>query len=315
MFNHGKLIGYWKRNGLDQLQKNTQYYHNKVDGITYLYCDKGNPGDVYKDIEICPDYNIFDIPKFVDNITVDNLCLKYSSHGAVSGAYQNKNLVVTNCEIGYIGGYSGSTGVRQGNAVQAWAGAENMVADHNWIYQTFDTAISPQGGGTGDTYTNISYCNNLLEYNAVDFEWFDRAGSVFNKIKCNGNIMRFTSLGWGNRLDDAGIRGIEGCIRANTCDQTFTNFSFKNNIMDCPGRQIINWTLDIPQLDQIKCANNEVYVSATYRKTFPNNPAVLKFLHKTGTSDSDINATNQSELETIWKFFDKSSTSIVKWFD
>ncbi|MBO4733553.1 MAG: hypothetical protein J5662_03660 [Clostridia bacterium] len=316
VFNHGEMIGYWKRNGIDQLEKNTQYYHNKVDGITYLYCDKGNPGDVYKDIEICPDYNIFDIPKFVDNVTIDNLCLKYSSHGAVSGAYKNKNIVITNCEIGYIGGYAGASGgVRQGNAVQIWASTENMIADHNWIYQTFDTAISPQGGGDGAVYTNISFCNNLLEYNSVDFEWFDRAGTLFDGIKCDGNIMRFTSLGWGNRVDDAGVRGIEGCIRANTCEQTFKNFSFKNNIIDCPGRQIINWTLDIPQLDEINAGYNKVFINATYRKIFSSNPAILRGLHETGTSNAEINATNQSELETIWKYFDKSSSSAVKWYD
>ena len=315
VFNHGELIGYWKRNGIDQLQNNTQYYHNKVDGITYLYCDKGNPGDVYKDIELCPDYNIFDIPRFVDNVTIDNLCLKYSSHGAVSGAYKNKNIVVTNCEIGYIGGYSGGSGVRQGNAVQIWAGTENMIADHNWIYQTFDTAISPQGSGDGAVYTNISLCNNLLEYNSVDFEWFDRAGTLFDAIKCDGNIMRFTSLGWGNRVDDAGIRGIEGCIRANTCEQTFKNFSFKNNTIDCPGRQIINWTLDIPQLDEMDTGYNKVFINATYRKIFSSNPSILRGLYKTGTANIEIDATNQSELETIWKCFDKSSSSTVKWFD
>lgn len=317
VFNHGEFVGYLKQGGVDQLNKNMQFYHNKVDGIAYLYCDKGNPGDIYKDIELCPDYTIIQIPKQVHNVTVDNLCLKYSSAFGVDMSYKSDNLTVTNCEIGYIGGEVGPSGVRQGNAVGGWASAKNMTANHNWIYQTFDTAISPQGqGGALDIdYTNISYCNNLLEYNGVDIEFFDRAGAVFDGFKCDGNIMRFTSLGWGNRLDDAGVRGIEGCIRAFTQDQTFKNFSFKNNIIDCPGRNIINWNLDLHQLNEIKAENNKVYVNATYRKVFPYNPSFLNGLHLTGTPNSGMSATNQTELEAVWKYFDKSSTSIVKWYD
>jgi|LSQX01.2.fsa_nt_gb hypothetical protein len=315
VFNHGEEVGILKVAGLDQLNANTQFYHNGDDGIVYLYCDKGNPSKVYKDIELCSEMFIFNIPIRVSNVTIDNLCLKYSGYGAVNCWYRNNNITVTNCEIGFMGGVQ-SSNVRLGNAIGFWEGNKGLVVEHNWVYQTFDTAISPQGfGGVGCVYENISFCNNLLEYNNADYEWFEVKGSEWRNIKCDGNIMRFTSLGWGTRLNDAGIRGIEGCIRAETTEVTFEKFTFRNNIIDCPGRDIINWMLTPEQFAGFDVGNNTVYVKASYRAVYPYNPAFLRGLHLTGTGSVIINATNQSELETIWKYWDKSPTSKVYWYD
>ena len=314
VFEKGKYFGKLKGKG-DTWCEEFQFAHDLIAGVLYLYSEKGDPSTVYSDIEVCPSNVAFSIPFDICNVTVDNLCIKYFAGGGVSGGARNNNISVTNCEIGFIGGVLARTlNVRMGNAVGMWAGNIDLCVDHNWIYQTFDTAISPQGR-YGLDYKNISFCDNLLEFNGVDFEWFDRAGAEFCGFKCDGNIMRFTSLGWGNRLDDAGIRGIEGCIRAYTVDQTFTNFSFKNNIIDCPGRQIINWLLPLKQLNEIHTENNKVYVNAAYRKVFPNNPAFLIGLHETGSANVNINATNQNELEKIWKYFDTSTSSTVKWYD
>lgn len=316
IINHGEEIGYLK-NSFDLLEKNSDYYHNATDGIIYLYCDKGNPGKVFKDIEFTSRFNAFEVPKYGQNVVVDNLCIKYC--GAFGTRWQSENINVTNCEIGYAGGFYLLNGsVRMGNGVGAWAGVRGMNVSHNWIYQIFDTAISPQGqGNAGFGYKDISYCNNLLEYNAVDFEWFDAEGTVWDNFKIEGNIMRFTSLGWGNRIDDDGIRGIEGIIRANTLNQTVTNFSFKNNIIDCPGREIIKWQLSTNDLENFDIGNNKVYVKASYRAYFQNNiDTVMRYLQYTNDiGGGHIKATNQAELEAAWKCFDKSSTSVVKWFD
>ena len=66
-------------------------------GEMYLRCDKGNPGDVFKSIEVIAfkvAFNVLNKP----NITIDNICMKYYCFGVT--ACDVKGLHVTNCEIG-----------------------------------------------------------------------------------------------------------------------------------------------------------------------------------------------------------------------
>lgn len=319
VFDHGKEIGYLKQNGLDQLQKNLDYYCNPTDGLTYLYYDKGNPGKFYEDIELCLYIYNFYVGKHVHGVTVDNLCLKYSTMGAVVGAFGNNDLTVTNCEVGYSGGCTTGAGNRMGNGIGTWAGNKNLTMSHNWVYQSYDSGISPQstyGSKWGIRYDNTVFCNNLLEYNNADFEWFDAEGCVWDGLKCDGNIMRFTSLGWGTRLEDAGIRGIEGCIKAETPGQIFSNFSFKNNIIDCPGKEIVNWPGDEESVfEKMDIRDNTVYVKASYREKFTgNHRSVMRGIFCPDGIDR-LFADSLAELEAAWKTFDKSETSKVFWYD
>ena len=316
VFDHGKEIGYLKEGGVNLLTKNLDFYHNANEGILYLYYDKGNPGKYFKDIEFCPAYTVLYADKDSNDIVIDNLCIKYAGYGAIGTAENCKNFTVTNCEIGYIGGVNPFNNVRLGNAIGNWNGIDGMYIHHNWIYQTFDTAISPQGDQYSKyDYKNLSYCDNLLEYNGVDFEWFDYYEStVWENIKVEGNICRFTSLGWGNRLEDNGLRGLEAIIKADTKSQLLKNVSFKNNTIDCPGRDVIKWLCDEKYLNEFDVENNKLYVNGSYRKYFPVNTSIM-YLTIPQLSNNSVNALNQTELETAWKYFDKSSTSVVKWFD
>lgn len=314
VFDHGKDIGYYESSGLNKLTKNGLFYHNQGDGIFYLYCDKGNPSNVYEDIEIMPTTNIIDFDPDISNVNIDNLCLKYSALFGVSVNVRCNNVSITNCEIGYIGGSTNGGTVRLGNAIQAWASNKNLIFNHNWIYQTFDTAITWQGM-YGGKYQDIHFDNNLLEYNNADFEFFDYEGAEVKNFSMNNNIMRFTCLGWGTRLDDAGIRGIEGCIKGETTKfAVFENVSFKNNIMDCPGKEVINWTLTEEQYSQLSVSNNKLYVKSSYREHFKPNDWIIKGLKLTGKpTGSALKATNQAELEYAYKMFDTSATSVIEW--
>ncbi len=313
-FNHGEGIGYMQLAGVNELDKNTEFYFDKEGGMLYLYCDKGNPSNAYKDIEISSEVSVFNIPSRVSDIVIDNFCIKYANFG-VNGMYRNNNVFVTNCEMGYLGGEMRND-VRQGNSVGAWNGSTGFVVENNWIYQTFDTAISPQGFD-GFDYINMSFRNNLLEYNSVDFEWFDGDGTNYINFDCSNNIMRFTSLGWGTRMDDAGLRGIEGCIRANTLGEiSFKNFTIKNNIIDCPGRQVINWQITPQQIKSLDISGNVLYVKKSYRDAmYTDNPPILLNWHLTGTVDNKLKVSNQKELNEAWKLFDSSPTAKAYWYD
>ena len=78
--------------------------------------------------------------KYGDDITVDNLCLKYTGvHGVGAGTVND--LTVQNCEFGWIGGSvqgvlgSNKYETRFGNAVEIYGGCENYTVQNNYIYQ------------------------------------------------------------------------------------------------------------------------------------------------------------------------------------
>lgn len=307
-FDHGKEIGY-KRVGLRNLKKNTDFYQDPATDILYLYSDNGNPSKVYESIEFSTQMNIIGIPSGVDNVTIDNLCIKYGGIMGVSGTWNTNHINVTNCEIGYIGGGTTSNGTsRYGNAIQFWTGANDIVCDHNWIYQTWDTAISWQGyGGEEFTYTNISFSDNLLEYNNGDFEYWDD-GSLVKNFTMARNIMRFTSLGWGTREDDGGYRGIDGCFVGNTKRMNVDDIHIKDNIIDSPGRYIINWVIAPERLGkELFISGTEIYVDSSIRST----DIILRgFVSKEGQEDS-VETENADVFKETLKRFDENA--VLEW--
>ena len=271
-FDQGKEIGYMKYS-LRAMTKNTDFFNDQDLGRMYVYCDKGNPADVWESIEISQQTVFFKILAGVSNVTFDNLCMRYTSSG-VGANYNNHFIKGTNLELGYTGGETFSSGNRAGNAFAQWYGGEAFTVEHCWIYQTFDSAVSPQGnGGPNLKYDNISICNNLFEYNNADIEFWDHGTaegkySRFKNFKMDGNICRFTSLGWGTRADDGGIRGIEGVIYGMAEGNEIINVTFTNNIVDCPGRKIFDFPFNtVEQANGFIRKNNTIYVKNSLRTT------------------------------------------------
>ncbi len=144
-------------------------------GTLYLRCDKGNPGDVFDSIEAIARRFTFLIGE-EENVTIDNIAMKYYCFGVVAGGY-SKGLTVRNCEIGWIGGniqhYLGTdpnypeggrgTVTRYGNGVEVYGGCDNYTVTDCYIYEVYDAAVTHQV--TTDkkvTMTNIKYTNNLI---------------------------------------------------------------------------------------------------------------------------------------------------------
>ena len=270
VINHSALVGI-KKSDISTLSRNGDYYHDFTNGIFYIYCSQGNPKSVYKDIEIMPSFNLIDAVDGNCNVVIDNICLKYSSGFAIHtiGA---SDFTVTNCEIGFLGGKwtaSSERTLRYGNAIEFWEGGKNITVKNNWFYQIFDSALTWQGK-SGNVYENIEFSENLFEYNNADIEFFE-TDATLTDFSIKDNIMRFTSMGWGTRSEDGGIRGIEGCIRGVTGSHptnqpvNVESVYFKNNLIDSPARQIINWSWEPEHSNVIHASGTRIYVNSDYR--------------------------------------------------
>ena len=207
----------------------------------YLKCDDGNPGEIFDSIEFCTRSNIFSTITN-NNITFDNLCLKYSGGMAVGG-YHSMGIKVINCEIGWIGGaiqfYKKSgTAVRYGNGVEIAANCFNFTVEHNWVYQNYDAGISYQAGETPiEVVTNgVVFANNLIEYCTYGIEYFIGANDnpeIRNyqaNIDFSNNIIRYSGFGFGNQRPNKSSSAAIKTWPSHANDAE--NFIIKNNILD-----------------------------------------------------------------------------------
>ncbi len=217
-------------------------------GELYLRCDKGNPAEVFYDIEAVVRGALIKVASN-HNVKVDNLCLKYSCFGVSAGGHV-VGLHVSNCEIGWIGGNiqsyfgvdpnypQGTRGsvTRYGNAIEIYGGCEDYLAVNNYIYQVYDAGITHQMTTCGKTYKmdNIRYLNNLIEYCVYSIEYFleKTEGDTESKItNCEiaNNILRFTGFGWGQQRHNTHTPAhIKGWSYENTAE----NYTIHHNIFD-----------------------------------------------------------------------------------
>ncbi|MBQ8508485.1 MAG: right-handed parallel beta-helix repeat-containing protein [Clostridia bacterium] len=157
------------------------------DGILYIRSDK-NPGERFDTIE----FNVKEhgISVGGNNITIDNLCLLYvGAHGISAGSVSG--LTVQNCELGWIGGVIQTVNkqengdyhtVRYGNAIQIWGGCDGYTVTDCYIYQCYDTGITPQWmfttaqqenkSPTDYSMKNIHFAGNVIEYCMYSIEYF-----------------------------------------------------------------------------------------------------------------------------------------------
>lgn len=329
VFNEGEIVGDKKSSGLVALEKTGDYFYNREQDTVYVYCDKGNPGKVFNDIEICFSKAVFSVSR-VENVTIDNLKIKYGGSMAVSMVTSDGS-TVTNCEIGFIGGAYQNVKemLRYGNAIQQWNSVYNQVVENNWIYQVYDTAISWQGDYSWimsndvvynedktinydlsriDQYKNISYCNNLIEYCAMSIEFWHASRTAADKEKklcrapvenfdCSNNISRFAGYGWTTQRADHVGSHIMVYSRA---FPEAKNCKIQNNIFDCSYSYMVRWDFNNSKYN----AGFDISGNTYYQRKAKVNEGMWY--------GSMISATNQSTLESAVSIFDKSP-KLVKW--
>lgn len=262
VFDHGKAVGD-KKNGLLAVTENYDFYHNVSDNTIYLYLDKGRPNQVHKDIEIGTRRAIFTLNIGVNNVRIDNICMKYAGNFAVQNIGDQSNVKITNCEIGWIGGCYMEDGKqsRYGNGIQFWDDASDCLVDNCWVYQVFDTGLTYQGPDDA-IYENVDFTNNLVEYTCMAIEIW--VGSNYGRPRtgyikgCDitGNILRFSGYEWsaGMRPNPIQTSFIQG---GNELGYEVKSMSIKNNIFDKSTYYIFKWSKC--DLSNVSIGNNSYY--------------------------------------------------------
>lgn len=211
------------------------------EGPLYLRCDNGNPGEIFDSIEFAANTNLIKVQK--NNVTLDNLCLMYAgAHGV--GASSIKNLHISNCEIGWIGGsvqvygYSGAgMATRYGNGVEVYGGCEGYSVKDSYIYQVYDAGVTHQYSNTHyDVIMNdVEYSGNVITDCVYSIEYFlgkggtDEVQRHGNNIIIENNLLRRAGFGFGSTRPDAGA---QSHLRTGSSANRFTNFVIRSNVFD-----------------------------------------------------------------------------------
>ena len=291
------------------LKENGEFYHDIFRGHLYLYCDGGNPGEVYNSIEIGLNNPIIRMQG--DDIVIDNLCLKYSGAFGIT-AGNNHNIIISNCEFGWIGGSiaayrsNGNTFIQYGNAIEFWYRCYNVSVTNCWIHQIYDAAFTFQGKGKDIAeFLDISFTNNLIEYCSMNFEcWAGNQGigSKIHNVLVKENIFRFSGYGWGGlyRRD----KGNQAFILFwNNHFEDMQNFVITDNVFDCADSNFV-WGVSPATQNGLVVTNNIYY----QKKTSGVNP-YTEVIRSSGRY-----AENQFEFETAIKEYEVTPKKI-KWLD
>ena len=253
MTNNLDLYWHYDQRLTDKPSKGENFLIPVVDeksyGELYLRCDAGNPASVFAQIEALPKRCMFRVGD-QSNVRIDNLCIRYVGHHAISAGGHVIGLQVTNCEIGWIGGtiqhYFGTdpnypqggrgTVTRFGNGVEIYGGCEDYRVENCYIYECYDAAMTHQitTHGAPVIMKGVRYRGNLVERCVYSIEYFLEMSaqdpqSHMEDILMEDNILRLSGYGWGqqrhNQDTPAHIKGWSYVNRA-------SHYIIRKNVFD-----------------------------------------------------------------------------------
>ncbi len=290
-------------------------------GELYLRCDRGNPGEVFSSIEALTKRRLF-YNRDTPNVTIDNLCLKYTGAHAISaGGRLVTGLHVTNCEIGWVGGtiqhYWGTdpnypagrrgTVTRYGNGVEIYGGCEDYLVQNCYIYQMYDAGITHQisTGGKKFTLTNIVYRNNLVEHCVYSIEYFleknqDDTESYIQGCEIAGNILRYSGYGWGQQRHNTDT---PAHVKGWSYENTASEFSIHDNIFDRAAYRMLHLVAKKPKSCPVMYRNTYIQTLGNPLGQYGANeiaePPVVIFDENAERSIAEIFGDRDAQLYTI----------------
>lgn len=182
------------------LKNNLEYFGDKVNGGLYVYYDKGNPGEVFREIHISLSKMhlsaTFNDTKSTIPTVVDNIAYKYNGeHGISTGG--DENIIIRNCTFEWIGGAYQDTTVRYGNAVQNWGSCDGFMVLDCYFKDIYDAAVSTQG--SWGIMRNFYSSGCVLDRCDLSFEFFnhgERSNQELSNLFITDNYILNAGIGY-----------------------------------------------------------------------------------------------------------------------
>ncbi len=255
---------------IDSVVNNGVIDCTKATGPIYFRCDYGNPGSVFNSIEFATRDTAITVGNKKD-VTIDNLCIKYSGFYGISLRDNAGNFTAQNCEIGWIGGsittynrYAPDQYTRLGNGIEVYGCCNGFYCDNNYVYQCYDAGLTHQVSPLSEDLRqdNVRYRNNVITDCVYSLEYFlgndlpqvyDREGENY---LIEGNLLRRAGYGFGSSRPDTHLQR-----HIRTGDDSYNeyyNFEIKNNIFDRSVFELVKTTTGVAECGPIYSGNTYI---------------------------------------------------------
>ncbi len=191
-------------------------YEIDTRNTVYLRCDRGNPGELFGEIEFSSSVQYIKPGYFGiiagsgDGFTVDNLCVMYSFTMGLNNCGCN-NVTFQNCEVAWVGGASHSIGYINGDTPFLPVAGEgirmegtNNKSINNYVHDCFDGGITvefsaqfmPKADGMEIRNNVIERCISgvLAGEHNEDSSYADKV--KFSGIRIADNYIMYSGYGW-----------------------------------------------------------------------------------------------------------------------
>lgn len=307
-----------KELSISKLNRNLEFCYQgrsasdgKIDYKVYLYCDDGNPNDVYDVIEISLQKDIFEMASYAKNITIRNLELLFGSNPYFFTGGQN--IIMEYCVCGWQGGGTDSNGVQLGGGAGAWLKCDNLVYDHCYFYQQFDSGVTPQYDYEEETpsvFKNFITTDCLFETCEYTLEYFNTQNNTlenrFENMYFGYNFCREGGAGFGTKASQSAY--VKSWGHENTC----VDCTIEYNVFD----RATSYTLQINGYEQKTDGNvlsydyipklqNNIYLQIKDKKFAQINKIDYKYNEETYNALKDLGV----ETGALYVFTEKKSSS------
>ena len=198
IFDGGDVCG-WKKWSIEDLNKPYDYYYDGSAQRVCLYSEAA-PAARHRSIELALAGTVVN-QGGKHHVIYDGLAvMNGAAHGFGGG--NTHDLVIRNCDLGYIGGAhqltrSDGTPVRYGNAIEFWGAARDHLVEGCRIWEVYDAALTNQGNGPDSKQVNITYRNNFVRNAEYSFEYWNRPeAAVTENIRFLNNTCVDAGCGW-----------------------------------------------------------------------------------------------------------------------
>lgn len=206
---------------VEDLKSDLQFLYSDKTKELYLYSEE-NPALRFSSVEIATYGHII---RLASGCTVEGLKLLYGGSHGIQGKSVH-DVVIRNCEIGYIGGCRPSEDRnRLGNGIELWKSAKNVLCEDCNIYQIYDAGLTFQSDN--GLFENIVFRNNHVYRCTYGFEYFNGEKGFFKNISIEGNEFYYSGYGWGKqRIDPVHTAAVNSWKHH---ENKFSNFTMSGN--------------------------------------------------------------------------------------
>lgn len=200
----------------------------------YIYCDEGNPSEVYDEIEISIPSSVAVFQNDVkENITFHSLELSFGQDYFYGGPLNN--IRASYCSFRFSGGSRTlNDGVRMGGGGGTGGNCDGLYFEHCYIFEQFDAGVTTQATGSHvSVFKNFLATDCLIENTEYPYEYFQHVegeenikNSRYENIYFAYNLCFNTGGGFGDK------RARSACIVGNSDKQEAINCIIEKNIFD-----------------------------------------------------------------------------------